>query len=114
LTCLWREHYGPQTPRCAGPLTVIAYLTAAPVLHKILDHLRLPTAPPALGPARDCSQQLDLFDAADEVASFDAFDAEPPRRCGRGPPASTGPPPRTRGDWVVELDPQQTDNDWGA
>ena len=45
-------------PRCGGPLTVIAYLTAAPVLHKILAHLGLPLAPPALGPARDCSQQL--------------------------------------------------------
>ena len=97
-------------PRCGGPLTVIAYLTAAPVLHKILAHLGLPLAPPALGPARDCSQQLDLFDADDELESCDA---EPPRRSGRGPPVSTGPPP-TAGDRVVELDPQQTDNDWGA
>jgi hypothetical protein len=98
-------------PQCSAPLTVIAYLTASSVLHKILNHLGLPTAPPALGPARDCREQLDLFDADDEVESFDA---EPPRRSGRGPPASTGPPP-TAEDWVVEFDrPQQTDNDWGA
>jgi len=96
-------------PRCAGPLSVIAYLTAAPVLHKILEHLGLPTAPPALGPARDWTEQLDLFDADDEQD----IDAEPPRRSGRGPPASTGPLP-TAGDWVVELDLEQTDNDWGA
>ena len=37
--------------RCGGPMTVIAYITEAAVVAKILTHLGLPTAPPPLFPA---------------------------------------------------------------
>ena len=35
-------------PVCYGPLTVISYLTDPQVVTKILNHLRLPAAPPPL------------------------------------------------------------------
>jgi len=45
-------------PRCAGPLTVLAYLTEAAVVGKILSHLGLPTRPLPIAPARS-PEQLD-------------------------------------------------------
>jgi len=37
--------------RCAAPMIVLAFLTDPPVVHRILDHLHLPSAPPAITPA---------------------------------------------------------------
>lgn len=39
-------------PRCAGPLTVLAFLTEPDVTARILDHLGLPAAVPSIAPAR--------------------------------------------------------------
>jgi hypothetical protein len=39
-------------PRCSTPMLVIAFITSAPVIKKILEHLHLPTAPPRVLPAR--------------------------------------------------------------
>jgi len=37
--------------RCAAPMLVLAFLTDPPVVHRILDHLHLPSTPPTLAPA---------------------------------------------------------------
>jgi hypothetical protein len=41
-----------STPRARAPMLVLAFLTDPPVLQKILAHLKLPTTPPPLAPAR--------------------------------------------------------------
>ncbi len=38
-------------PKCASPLVVLAFLTDPDVVRRILEHLRLPTAPPTDAPA---------------------------------------------------------------
>jgi len=45
-------------------MTVIAFLTDPPVLKRILDHLGLPSTPPAVAPARSPIDEAGLF--ADE------------------------------------------------
>lgn len=80
-------------PRCAGPMTVLAYLTDPDVLCKILLHLGLPTTPPPLGPAR-YPEQLDLF-AEDEGYELNS---EPHSRQ-FGDHSGPGPPTDTSGDW---------------
>ena len=39
-------------PYCGGKRKLIALLTDGAVVRKILEHLGLPTSPPALAPAR--------------------------------------------------------------
>ena len=97
-------------PKCAGPLTVIAYLTNPPVLRKILSHLDLPTTPPPLAPARYPEQQLDLFDEHDHDHDDDNHftPGAPPRPSGRSPP-SPDPPLQAAVDRTVD-----PDHDWGA
>jgi hypothetical protein len=66
-------------------MVVLAFLTDATVVHKILAHLGLPTSPPPLAPARLAAQE-ELFpdaDAADHVRQ-DPDDL----------PAPAGPRPR--------------------
>lgn len=41
-----------KCPRCAAAMVILAFLSDPPVVAKILRHLRLPTAPPPLAPAR--------------------------------------------------------------
>ncbi len=41
-----------KCPRCAGAMVILAFLSDPPVVAKVLHHLRLPTAPPPLTPAR--------------------------------------------------------------
>jgi len=78
--------------RCATPMVVLAYLTNPTVVHRILNHLRLPTAPTALAPARSSPQeQFDLFDepASDDLACCDGpfiDDIDEPPSSSRGPP----------------------------
>jgi len=97
-------------PRCLGPMTVIAFITEAAVVAKILAHLGLPTTSPPLAPARLPAQQ-EMFD--DEGAT--PADERP----GRGPPRSgRGPPGGRDGErWVDQddHDPRTDNNDsWGA
>jgi len=51
-------------PKCAASMVIIAFLTDPSVLTKILDHLKLPSTPPPLAPARSPLDEQDLF--ADE------------------------------------------------
>jgi len=41
-----------KCPRCSSAMVILAFLSDPPVVAKILRHLRLPTAPPPLAPAR--------------------------------------------------------------
>jgi hypothetical protein len=94
-------------PSCLGPMSVIAYITVAAVVSKILTHLGLPNGSPALSPARGPAQ-LALFEAPSG-----------PARPTRHPPAlsrSRGPPTATGAELVVELDEllPEPEGDWGA
>jgi len=48
-------------PKCAASMVIIAFITDPSVLTKILDHLKLPSAPPSLAPARSPLDEQDLF-----------------------------------------------------
>jgi len=79
---------GLTCPQCSVPMVVLAFLTDAAVVQKILAHLRLPTEPPPLRPAR-LPQQEDLFpDLPDDDGNQDP--GEPPSASraalARGPP----------------------------
>jgi len=39
-------------PKCSSPMVVLAFISDPPVIIKILKHLRLPTEPPPVAPAR--------------------------------------------------------------
>ena len=41
-----------KCPHCSAAMVILAFLSDPPVVAKILRHLRLPTAPPPLAPAR--------------------------------------------------------------
>jgi hypothetical protein len=62
-------------PRCGGPMMVLAFLTDLDVVTKILDHLSLPSASPALTPARQQDQQ-ELFEDDLPYAEEEAWDPE--------------------------------------
>jgi hypothetical protein len=59
-------------PECATSMTVIAFLTDPPVLKRILDHLGLPSTPPAVAPQRSPIDEAGLF--ADESMDNDGDD----------------------------------------
>jgi len=42
-------------------MVVLAFLTDPRVLTRILDHLKLPSSPPPLAPARSLNDEQDLF-----------------------------------------------------
>lgn len=48
-----------QCPHCGGRRVLIAFITDAPVVHRILAHVGLPTEQPAIAPAR-APPQLDI------------------------------------------------------
>jgi hypothetical protein len=74
-------------PRCQVPMVVLAFLTDAAVVRKILAHLGLPTAPPPLAPARLEVQEERFPDAAGDDASQDPDDHRGPESASaRGPP----------------------------
>jgi hypothetical protein len=93
-------------PKCAGPMTVLAYLTEAGVLEKILAHLGLPSTSPPLSPARR-PVQVELFEP----------DLQPhcrPRSGRRRPPPQDGirgPPPEDL-DHSPQSDDRAVTNDW--
>jgi len=54
-----------------GVRSVLAFLTDPAVLHKILDHLKLPSSPPETAPARLMPQEGELFsEGGPEDAGF--------------------------------------------
>jgi len=84
-------------------MTVIAYITEAAVVGKILRHLGLPATPPPLSPAR-VPEQVELFD--DETI------------CGRWSengqhPRGRGPPPERSGTLLGHDGPEDGD-EWAA
>jgi len=70
--------------RCGGPLTVVAYITEAAVVAKILAHLGLPTTPPPLSPARRRGQME--MELGDDRPTESGRAESLPRRGGRAPP----------------------------
>jgi hypothetical protein len=49
-------------PRCAEPMTIIAFLTEAVSIKRILEHIGEPTTPPPIAPARGPPQWEDDID----------------------------------------------------
>jgi hypothetical protein len=47
-----------QCPQCSTALVVLAFISDPPVVTKILRHLRLPTEPPPLAPARGAARAV--------------------------------------------------------
>lgn len=106
-------------PRCAGPMTVLAYLTQRAVVEKILAHLGLPISSPPLCPARR-PEQAELFENRDEPPV--ARRAPPIRGQAvtaaiRGPPSAEPCPASEHG--TANDDPHDggaldLEMDWGA
>ena len=88
-------------------MTVIAYLTEAAVVEKILTHWGLPARPPPLAPARRPGQ-LELFDS-DELAANRPPAPFWPRPGSRAPPR--GPSHCSADD---DIEPAADSFDWGA
>jgi hypothetical protein len=91
-----------RCPRCSSAMVILAFLSDPPVVTKILQHLRMPTEPPPLAPARgywDPQPGLplppaDLIDGCDPVLTpageeiIPSLPADPrsPLRGARPPP----------------------------
>jgi hypothetical protein len=103
-------------PRCLGPMTVLCCLTFPPVLAKILTHLGLPNASPALAPARRWGQ-LDLFDELSDSAADGAKEPwvtlDTPHQNMRARP-SRDPPTDKLGDGDGSQDEPDSTGAWGA
>jgi len=60
-----------ECPKCHTPMVVLAFLTDPAVLYKILDHLKLPSSPPATAPARPVPHEGEMFsEGGPEDAGF--------------------------------------------
>ncbi|MFH2008338.1 MAG: hypothetical protein ABI333_17265 [bacterium] len=66
---------GLECPRCQAQMVLLALITAPQVVEKILDHLRIPSTPPPLAPARPPPEH-DMF--GDDLDQTDPFDAPEP------------------------------------
>jgi len=75
-------------PKCAASMVIIAFITDPSVLTKILDHLKLPSAPPSLAPARSPLDEQDLFADAEFVEPVYREDPGPDD----GMPTARAPP----------------------
>jgi hypothetical protein len=47
-------------PRCQSQMVLLALITAPSTVERILDHLRIPSTPPPVAPARLRDQQIHL------------------------------------------------------
>ncbi len=63
---------GLACPRCQSQMVLLALITAPQVVAKILDHLRIPSTPPPLAPARQATEPLLFGDELDQTDPFDA------------------------------------------
>jgi len=63
---------GLECPRCQSQMVLLALITAPSTVERILDHLRIPSTPPSLAPARLGDQQTHLLD--DDLDQSDPFD----------------------------------------
>ena len=74
-------------PKCKAQLVVLAFITDPRVVHKVLDHLGLPTAPPQVAPARlPVEVDLPFSYVHDDSELFDASYDGGPEPHGRPPP----------------------------
>jgi hypothetical protein len=96
--------------RCGGDMQLLAYISEAKVVEKILTHLGQPTSPLPLSPAR-LPAQLDLFDEREERRTDARLSS--PIRHGRSQ-GSRAPPEPEDGEWMVELDEPFDTGAWGA
>jgi len=67
---------GLACPGCGAQMVLLALITAPDVVVRILDHLRIPSTPPHVAPARPTSQCSLL--PGDELDQTDPFDDETP------------------------------------
>ena len=74
--------------KCAVPMTVIAFLSDPKVVERILDHLKLPSAPPFVAEST-LTPAEDVFVAAPACDGIDAEWVEP---LDTGPPDARDPP----------------------
>jgi hypothetical protein len=63
---------GLECPKCSAQMVLLALITAPSTVAKILDHLRLPSIPPPVAPARLGDRQIHLLD--DDLDQSDPFD----------------------------------------
>ncbi len=61
-----------ECPRCQSQMVLLALITAPRVVEKILAHLRIPSTPPPLAPARQASEPTMFGDGLDQTDPFDA------------------------------------------
>lgn len=61
-----------ECPRCQSQMVLLALITAPRVVAKILDHLRIPSTPPPLAPARQAPEPTMFGDDLDQTDPFDA------------------------------------------
>jgi hypothetical protein len=62
-------------PHCQSQMVLLALITAPRVVAKILDHLRIPSTPPPLAPARPPPERTMFADELDQTDPFDAPDS---------------------------------------
>ena len=63
---------GLECPRCQSQMVLLALITAPRVVARILVHLRIPSTPPPLAPARQATEPLMFSDELDQTDPFDA------------------------------------------
>ena len=63
---------GLECPRCQSQMVLLALITAPRVVAKILVHLRIPSTPPPLAPARQATEPLMFGDELEQTNPFDA------------------------------------------
>jgi hypothetical protein len=66
---------GLECPGCGAQMVLLALITARATVTRILDHLRIPSTPPPVAPARSPSQQT--LPPDDELDQTDPFDEAP-------------------------------------
>ena len=90
-----------KCPRCSAAMVILAFISDPPVITKILQHLRLPTEPPPLSPARvSWEPQLSVLDSPvddplwdDPMVSTSGDEIPSPSPPVRLPPLETARPP---------------------
>ena len=93
--------------KCGGDMELLAYITEAAVVEKILTHSWALDEPLPLAPAR-LPSQLSFFDEQ-ETSPLSTYLS----RRGRSQ-SSRAPPKAADGDWVVEIEEPSSTGDWGA
>jgi hypothetical protein len=80
-----------ECPRCQSQMVLLALITAPQVVEKILDHLRIPSTPPPLAPARQAAEPGRFGNELDQTDPFDAPEPATSELTG-GRAAPRGPP----------------------